>query len=167
MQLAKSMLAPALAALTVLGLAVPGADARADTYGDWSVTTQTHWRIAKTSNELSTVGVACDPGEHNCFAYIVSNHTPCTEGTTSALLLSSPAGSAGASITCMRIKDELVGVFDSADALKVAIATPQGFSVVTPLVNGSFEISSFSSRGAATALKAAASPVKEVPASSL
>jgi len=129
-----------------------GTIAEESSYGDWSVSIGVELRIAKTSNGLVTVGIGC-LSANDCFAYIASKASPCNERETTALLLSSPAGSASTKVMCRRINNELVGIFENREALNLVAFNEIGFKVVVPLRDGSFQISSFSSRGATAALK--------------
>lgn len=127
-------------------------------YGDWSVSVSEEARIAKTSNELATIGVGC-MGKSACFAYLGSNVAPCREGDSTAFLLTSPLGAASTRATCKRINGNLLDVFEDIEALSSIALNEIGFKVVVPLGDGAFQISSFSSRGAIPALRTLSAPV--------
>ena len=132
-------------------------EASVQAYGDWSVSVSAEVRIARTSNELATVGVAC-MGESDCFAYLGSNAVPCREGEATAFLISSPLGSASTRATCRRVNGSLLAVFDDIEALSTMALNETGFKVVVPLADGAFQISGFSSRGAISALRDLSAP---------
>lgn len=144
--------------LTAASSLLHAQEASVQAYGDWSVSMSEEVRIAKTSNELATVGVGC-VGESECFAYLGSKVSPCREGESTALLLSSLQGSASTRATCKRINGNLLDVFENIDALSSIALNETGFKVVVPLGDGAFQISGFSSRGAISALRTLSAPV--------
>jgi hypothetical protein len=142
-------------------------EASVQAYDDWSVSVSEEVRIARTSNELATVGVGC-MGISECFAYLGSKVAPCREGESTALLLSSPTGSASTRATCKRINGSLLDVFEDIDALSSIALNETGFKVVVPLGDGAFQISGFSSRGAISALRTLSAPaIRRLPDGSI
>jgi len=127
-------------------------------YGDWSLISDGDVRVAQTGNELVAVGISCQVSEQTCFAYVAPRRSSCSEGEATALLLASPAGSAGAMATCRKVRGQLVGVLEDAYIVRLMTESEYGFRLVIPMSDGSFQISSFSSRGAASALRAATAP---------
>jgi hypothetical protein len=147
-------------------LCAPQARAAPETYGDWSLVSDGDVRVAQTSNELVAVGISCQVSAQSCFAYVAPRLSSCNEGQATALLLSSPAGSAGAMAMCRRVRGQLVGVLEDAQIVRLMTEGDDGFRLVIPMSNGSFQISSFSSRGAASALRAAIDAQAALPSPS-
>jgi len=152
-----------LAAALLTCLLAPRAQAAPEAYGDWSLVADGDVRVAQTSNELVAVGINCQVSAKTCFAYVAPRLSSCNEGQATALLLSSPAGSAGAMAICRRVRGELVGVLEDAQIVRLMTESEDGFRLVIPMSNGSFQISSFSSRGAASALRAATDAQAALP----
>ena len=137
--------------LLLLGASVTAQDYKS---GDWAVVKSVpDLQIAKVISGENTTGVVCYLSRQVCEAYVVLS-SDCDNGAKYPLLLNTPIGAFPSLATCRHLSPTMkIFVIDEFDQMIPAFESGGEVGFATPMKNGQFRVTRFSTTGATAALK--------------